>query len=117
MPLNNGESFAGFRIVRLLGSGGMGEGLPDPGGSGEHRHDRGWSIARMIDSRAAATRVVDMIAKMDRWVSAPWCRITLADWGDMANRNYQYCKFAALSLAKDLTDPFTEGGQIGTRSE
>jgi len=24
MPLNNGESFAGFRIVRLLGSGGMG---------------------------------------------------------------------------------------------
>jgi hypothetical protein len=52
----------------------MGEGLPDPGGSGEHRHDRGWSIARMIDSRAAATRMVDMIAKVDRWVSAPWCQ-------------------------------------------
>ena len=25
MPLNNGEIFAGFRIIRLLGSGGMGE--------------------------------------------------------------------------------------------
>jgi serine/threonine protein kinase len=25
MPLSNGELFAGFRIVRLLGSGGMGE--------------------------------------------------------------------------------------------
>jgi serine/threonine-protein kinase len=25
MPLSNGETFAGFRIVRLLGSGGMGE--------------------------------------------------------------------------------------------
>jgi serine/threonine protein kinase len=25
MPLNDGETFAGFRIVRLLGSGGMGE--------------------------------------------------------------------------------------------
>lgn len=25
MPLNNGETFAGFRIIRLLGSGGMGE--------------------------------------------------------------------------------------------
>ena len=42
-------------------------------GSGEHGHDRGWSVARMIDSRAAATRMVDMIVKVDRWVSAPWC--------------------------------------------
>ena len=25
MPLNSGEIFAGFRIIRLLGSGGMGE--------------------------------------------------------------------------------------------
>jgi serine/threonine protein kinase len=25
MPLNSGERFAGFRIIRLLGSGGMGE--------------------------------------------------------------------------------------------
>ena len=25
MPLNDGEIFAGFRIIRLLGSGGMGE--------------------------------------------------------------------------------------------
>src|SRR5829696_7473706 len=25
MPLGSGESFAGFRVVRLLGSGGMGE--------------------------------------------------------------------------------------------
>ena len=25
MPLNDGETFAGFRIIRLLGSGGMGE--------------------------------------------------------------------------------------------
>jgi serine/threonine-protein kinase len=25
MPLRGGETFAGFRIVRLLGSGGMGE--------------------------------------------------------------------------------------------
>ena len=25
MPLNDGENFAGFRIIRLLGSGGMGE--------------------------------------------------------------------------------------------
>ena len=25
MPMRNGETFAGFRIVRLLGSGGMGE--------------------------------------------------------------------------------------------
>jgi serine/threonine protein kinase len=25
MPLSNGETFAGFRIMRLLGSGGMGE--------------------------------------------------------------------------------------------
>jgi hypothetical protein len=37
------------------------------------RHDRGWSVARMIDSRAGATRMVDMIGKVDRWVSAPWC--------------------------------------------
>ena len=26
MPLDSGEIFAGFRIIRLLGSGGMGEG-------------------------------------------------------------------------------------------
>jgi serine/threonine-protein kinase len=25
MPLSNGETFAGYRIVQLLGSGGMGE--------------------------------------------------------------------------------------------
>jgi serine/threonine protein kinase len=25
MPLSSGQTFAGFRIVRLLGSGGMGE--------------------------------------------------------------------------------------------
>ena len=43
-------------------------------GSGEHGHDRGSSVARMIASRAAATRRVDMIIKVDRWVSAPWCQ-------------------------------------------
>jgi len=35
--------------------------------------DRGWSVARMIDSRAGATRMVNMIVKVDRLVSAPWC--------------------------------------------
>ena len=42
-------------------------------GSGEHGHNRGRSVARMVASRAAATRLVDMIVKVDRWVSAPWC--------------------------------------------
>jgi hypothetical protein len=51
----------------------MVKGYETPVGSGEHGHDRGWSVARMIDSRAGATRMVDMIVKVDRWVFAPWC--------------------------------------------
>ena len=35
----------------------------------------------------------------------------------MANCDHQCCKFAVLALAKDLKDPFAEGGQIGTRWE
>ena len=84
-------------------------------GSGEHGHDRGSSVARMIASRAAATRMVDMIVK---WIAgSPHLGASMATGrsGDLANRDHQCYKFAALSLAKDLTDPFAEGGQIGTR--
>ena len=86
-------------------------------GSGEHGHDRGWSVARMIASRAAATRMVDMIVKVDRWSPHLGASMATGRLGDLANRDHQCYKFAALSLAKDLTDPFAEGGQIGTRWE
>ena len=42
-------------------------------GSMNTGHDRGWSVARMIASRAAATRMVDMKVKVESLVSAPWC--------------------------------------------
>ena len=86
-------------------------------GSGEHGHDRGWSVARMIASRAAATRMVDMIVKVDRWSPHLGASMATGRLGDLANRDHQCYKFAALCLAKDLTDPFAEGGQIGTRWE
>ena len=69
------------------------------------RHDRGWSVARMIDSRAAATRMVDMIVKVDRWVSRTLvASMATGRLGDLANRDHQCDKFAALSLANDLAD-------------
>jgi len=47
---------------------------------GEHGHDRGWSVAGMIDSRATATR---MVGKIVKWIAGSphleeiW---QLADW-------------------------------------
>ena len=64
-------------------------------GSGEHGHDRGSSVARMIASRAAATRMVDMIVK---WIAG--LRTLVPVWQRADQVIWQIAIINAISLLR-----------------